>query len=103
MPPVETPPAPGSVTVQLTKPVTVADHTYDALTLRPPTGADMVKCGTPFSIGTDGGITPLPAAVKKYGVALGGVLPAVIDQLSGPDFMALTQAVMAFFGDPAAS
>jgi hypothetical protein len=90
-----------SVKITLTKPIQAHGQEVKELTLRPPTGGDIRRCGMPYRLvsKTDGGnATEFDTdVVAKYVVALAGVPAPSVDALTPTDFQSCINEVMNFF------
>ncbi|MGZ5526883.1 MAG: phage tail assembly protein [Methylomonas sp.] len=93
-----------SVTVPLSKPITVGDAEITELDLREPTIDEVVDIGYPYLMVVGDGETKMelrPKVIVKYVVKLAAVPPSSIKKLSLADLGKLNMAVMGFFGDEA--
>lgn len=93
------------VTVALTTPIP-GDAAFGQpiliITLRPPTGRDLRKCGVPVTV-SDAGVGDINAeAIARYIAELGGLPPAAVDAMTAVDWQACMVAVLGFFAPPAA-
>lgn len=84
-------------TVTLTKPIQAHGEEVLTLTLRDLTAKDIRTLGYPFAF-TSAGATPDAAVIARYAVQLAAIPSSSVDQLAPGDFMAVTEAVMGFFG-----
>lgn len=91
-----------SVTIPLSKPITVGNVEHKVLELREPTVEDVMDIGYPFLVvETDNGsgMELRPKIVMKYASRLGAVPPSALKGLSLADLSKLQAAVMGFFGE----
>ena len=86
------------VTIGLSKPIQAHDKEVSALTLRDLTAKDIRVLGFPFTITKDGAVAPDSAIIARYVVTLAAIPTSSVDQMAPADFMAVTEAVMGFFG-----
>lgn len=72
------------------------------ITLREPTGDEVIEIGFPYLIipgdGDETSVELRAKVVKKYIVKLGGVPPSVVGKLTAKDITALMGEVLGFFG-----
>ena len=86
----------------LSKPIQAHGETLSALTFREPTGADLVKCGLPFSLAVDGTAAKVDfdtRAAAQWIAALAAIPPSSVAQLSFKDMAAAMMTVAGFFGE----
>lgn len=85
-------------TITLSRPIEAHGETLTTLTLREPTGADIIACGYP--IDAEGQLHA--GHIAALAARCGGVPPSTLASLSARDVMAVTTAILGFFGASAA-
>ncbi|VVE73222.1 hypothetical protein PPN31119_04532 [Pandoraea pnomenusa] len=87
------------IEIRLKKPIPAHGNTVSTLALREPTGAEIRAVRRlPFLVrGEDGAFVPDPRAILKYAAVCAEVPPSSLSKLSGPDVMAVNDAVMSMF------
>jgi hypothetical protein len=87
--------------MKLSKVVKNGEEEITEITLREPTGDEVIEFGLPFLIipsDDDSAIDIRMKVVKKYIVTLGGFPPSVVGKLSPKDLTDLMGEVLGFFG-----
>ena len=84
------------ITIKLTTPLKSIDRDLTEVTLREPTGKDMVRSGYPLRI-TDDGVDVNAAPMHKLIGVCAGITPDAVDTMAIPDWNACCMAVMGFF------
>lgn len=91
------------VTVRLSKPIKAHNEELTELTLREPTGDDVIEIGYPYLImmpeGTVAGIDIRPRVIYNYIARLGGIPLSSAKQVSLKDMAVLQAHIMDFFGE----
>ena len=85
-------------TIPLSRPIRVIDRDVAALTLREPTGKDLVRAGYPVRIHGGGAVEVDAGAMTKMIARLADVPADSIERLAAPDWNACMAVVMGFFG-----
>jgi hypothetical protein len=76
-------------------------QTVEALTFRAPKGRELRKVGSLFSVSPSGDVSPNIDACLRLAADLGGVPPAVIDELDARAANRLAWHIAGFFGEQA--
>ena len=95
-----------SVTVTLSKSITVGGEPVSTVDLREPTIKDVRDLGYPFIVvqgKSSGGMEVSPDIVIRYAARLSANPPSAFDAISLGDLSKLQTAVMSFFGEEAAT
>ena len=87
-----------TTTITLKKPIEAHDETVTELSLRPPVGRDITRCGLPIATTGESGKVDT-TVVASYISTLGNIPPSSVATLDGADFMAALLVVVGFFGD----
>ncbi len=82
------------ITVPLGTPIQAHGEEVKQLTIRPPTGRGIQRCG--FIADANGRVNT--KVVGEYISELAGIPPASVNELEGEDFLAAMAAVCGFFG-----
>ncbi len=90
-----------TVTVKLTRPVVNIDQTITSVTLRQPTGRDLVACGYPLKFTAEGGTEVDAASMHKLIGRIGNISNLAMDNLPAADWQACCLECMGFFAIPA--
>lgn len=88
--------------LKLRKPINAHGELISEITLKEPTGADIIACGIPFKLksgGGDGEIEISSKAIGQYIVRLADIPQSAVSQMAATDFMQVMNEVMAFFGE----
>lgn len=89
-----------SATLKLSVPLRAIDREFTELTLRPPTGADLVKSGMPFRyVGDSVVVEPKPMSILIGQLA--GVPLSSVEAMPALDFLGGCAAVMDFLSPSA--
>lgn len=88
--------------IKLSKPISAHDEQINELTLREPTGDDVIEVGYPYLIlmkdGESTGIEIRPKAIYSYISKLGGIPLSSAKLISLADVATLQGVIMGFFG-----
>lgn len=83
--------------MKLTKSIKAHGEELTEITMRKPTGEEIMELGFPFSV-ADGDVTPKAKVVGRYIVKLAAIPLSSVGQISPEDFMSATAEVIGFFG-----
>lgn len=85
------------ITVKLTRPIKAHGDEISTITIREPSGGDIMDCGYPLALE---GQRALPQAepIGRLIAKLGGIPPSSVRQLCMPDYNACMGVVLGFFG-----
>lgn len=83
--------------MKLVKAITAHGETVTEITLRTPTGDDVMELGFPFLV-SDGGTVPIASKIGRYIVKLAGIPMSSVKQLDAQDMMLAAAEVIGFFG-----
>ncbi len=93
--------------MKLSKPIKKGDEEIFDITLREPTGQDLIEIGYPYVIvmdEADGQSLKLQSkSIARYISRLGAIPPSTVEKISLADLQVLTGEVMSFFGVAAAN
>lgn len=92
----------GGNTITLSKPIQAHGEKVTKLTLREPTGDDVIACGHPMTFQQVAGETVMQVNAKaaaKYVSTLAGIPMSSVRAMSGKDLTTCINMVMGFFGD----
>ena len=88
-------------TIELSKPLKDNDKSITSVTLREPTGTDVIDCGMPWCFRTDDeGTSTRHVDTKAVGFLISrltGISMMAVHQMAVPDFMKANNAVIGFF------
>lgn len=84
--------------VKLTRPIKAHGDEIAEITLREPTGDDVMELGYPFSVGEDGATTIKAKVVGRYVVKLADIPMSSVKQICPADFLVLAGELIVFFG-----
>jgi len=88
--------------MKLTRPITAHDQELSEITLREPTGQEILDIGFPYLIivgeGDETAMEIRSKTIGKYISKLAGIPPSSVGQLSGADLSGLMAVVLGFFG-----
>lgn len=88
------------VTVKLTRPLIIIDQPVTSLTLREPTGKDIVASGYPLKFTAEGGTEVDAAAMSKLIARIGNVPIRAMEAIPGADWQSCCLVTMGFFAPP---
>lgn len=88
------------VVVKLTRPLMIIDQSVTSLTLREPTGKDMVECGYPLKFNAEGGTEVDAKSMSKLIAKIGNLTLLAMDALPAADWQACCLVTMGFFALP---
>jgi hypothetical protein len=89
------------VTIKLSRPLVIIDQPVTSLTLREPTGRDIVASGYPLKFSGEGGTEVHADAMSKLIARIGNVPVRAMEAMPATDWQACCLEVMGFFALPA--